>query len=153
MSDTAAGRLYNTIKGSMTYIPPTSPATVTEIINMSMDLFEDGVREYSGEDTDYTHILAITEADLNSDRRRPDFKTFLRFLKFLGIVPLHPEEFKRSLLTSATAPSKPKAAVTTPSKLKTDPSTIMSPFSPGVGGSAGKGNGAGANAASIFDDD
>lgn len=150
MSDFAADRFYDNIKGSIRYTPPTSPASITEIIHMSMDLFEDGVHEYGDDDTDYSNIQAITEKELNAEHRRPNFRTFLRFLKFMGVVPLNPEALKRSMLVSTATRSRSITVSVTPSKPKIDPSILMSPTSPGPGSGSKAGTG---NDGSLFGDD
>lgn len=87
---------------------PATPRTRLEfnpenLIHHFIERFKDGLKEYSGEDKDYSDIKEITEADLNNAHERPDFKTFLRYLKSLGIVPLNPEAFRTLFLPAAAA--------------------------------------------------
>ena len=89
------------------------PASVTSSVHLDLnaenlihhfiDRFKDGVKEYTAEDKDYGDIQEITEADLNKAHERPDFKTFLRYLKSLGIVPLNPKAFRTLFLPEAAA--------------------------------------------------
>lgn len=157
MSETAAARFYNAIKNSLSYTPPTLPASVTEIINMSTDLFENGVFEYVGEDTDYSNIQAITEAELNSSTRRPNFKTFLQFLKFLGIVPVDPLALKNSLFASAAIPSRSGTVSVTPQKTAGSATTMTPTKSRGGAGTpqstASKSTVVNSPGNSIFDDE
>ena len=87
--------------GGMGTPPAHLDFTPENLIHHFIDRFKDGVKEYPGEDTDYSDIQEVTEADLNKAHERPDFKTFLRYLKSLGIVPLNPKAFRTLFLPEA----------------------------------------------------
>ena len=90
--------------------PPTSVTSSVHLlfnpenlIHHFIERFKGGVKEYTVEDEDYSDIQEITETDLNNAHERHDFKTFLRYLKSLGIVPLNPKAFRTLFLPEAAA--------------------------------------------------
>jgi len=94
MSDIAAQRLYDQIKGAIrrpSLLPATRISSIENLLHMFLDLFHDGVIEYADD------VILDEPTVLNTSleiKRRPDFKNFLQFFKLLGLDPVSPSKFK-----------------------------------------------------------
>ena len=103
VSERASQRLYDQIKKAETETETEKTPTPSEILNNFAELYQDGLIVYSDDTIPTTPITKeLSDRTIAAKVQRPDFKTFLIYLKAIGIVPHDPASLKELLISESS---------------------------------------------------